>query len=164
MNEKEDNPEYYISVNVPQDYDGLKHAIEDIISGTEYLSDWRCEYCELYGGTQSKRFEDKSMPKYIIVRLNRAMRDKNGINYKNTNKVKPTELIDVLSKEGNHYSYKLCGILTHLGIGMETGHYIAEVEYGNQWFKCDDSSIQETMCKSLSTEGYGYLFKQIISQ
>ena len=74
------------------------------------------------------------------------------------------EMINVLSQEENLHSYKLSGIITHLGTGMETGHYIAEVEYGSQWFKCDDSTIEETSVECLSTEGYGYLFEKNNSQ
>ena len=164
FSEREDNSEFYISVNVPQDLDGIKHAIEDVISGTEYLSDWRCDYCDNLGGRKSKRFKYSNLPKYLIVKLNRALRDRNGVNYKNTRRIKPTHMINVMSKEENSYSYKLCGIITHFGAGMETGHYIAEVEYGRQWYKCDDSTIKETRFECLSTEGYGYLFEKIDSQ
>ena len=158
-NERDNMPEYYISLNVPELYDGLQHAIEDCISCTEYLSEYRCEYCDQYGGTRSNMLKEVHMPKYILIKLNRAMRDEDGTTYKNSGRVRPPAMINVTSKEQSNYSYTLCGIVTHLGSSMDEGHYIAEVKYGNCWFKCNDSSVTKTTFERLSDEGYGYLFE-----
>ena len=89
FNEREESPEFYISVNVPHEYDGLQCAIEDAISGTEFLSDWRCQYCDLYGGTKSKRFEDHCVPKYLIIKLNRALETKMEYDIRTQEKLSP---------------------------------------------------------------------------
>ena len=158
-NERDNMPEYYISLNVPELYDGLQHAIEDCISCSEYLSEYRCEYCDQYGGTRSNMLKEVHMPKYILIKLNRAMRDEDGTTYKNSGRVRPPPMINVTSKEQSNYSYTLCGIVTHLGSSIDEGHYIAEVKYGNCWFKCNDSSVTKTTFERLSDEGYGYLFE-----
>ena len=160
FNERNEDPEYYIGVNVPQSYQGLQLAIEQCVTYTESLPDWRCESCEFYGGIRLKQFKDAHMPKYMIIKLNRALRNEDGNTYKNTNRVKPSALINVKSKESNNHTYMLCGIITHLGSSMDTGHYIAEVRYGKSWLKCNDSTITSTTFESLSNEGYGFLFKK----
>ena len=88
------------------------------------------------------------------------MRDQLGNTHKNTKKVEPPLHIDVTSREGNKYRYSLCGIITHLGSSMDTGHYVAEIIHDSSWYKCDDSIVRKTSYNNLSKEGYGYLFEK----
>ena len=38
---------------------------------------------------------------------------------------------------------------------LNSGHYVSEVRIGNQWWKCNDTSITKTDVQHLSKGGYG---------
>ena len=86
--------------------------------------------------------------------------NRQGIICKRNDKVKPPSTIDITSEEGNLHKYVLCGVITHFGTSMNSGHYICEINYRNQWFRCDDERITETEFRNLSEEGYGFLFEK----
>lgn len=66
-------------------------------------------------------------------------------------------------------SYELLGLVTHIGRSADSGHYVAWVNRGGHWYKCDDEKIQqiqETDIGNLSGGGdwhiaYYCLFKKV---
>ena len=65
------------------------------------------------------------------------------------------------SIESNIISYRLCGVLTHVGSQIRSGHYVSEVRKGENWWKCDDDQIIPTSFDLLSKQAHGLLFKKM---
>ena len=59
------------------------------------------------------------------------------------------------------YVYSLCGVLTHIGSGMNTGHYLTDVKKNEQWWRCYGENINESSFEKLSRSGYGFFFEQM---
>ena len=100
------------------------------------------------------------LPKYFFVKLQRGKWNANGNFTKNNDTIKPTSSINVKLNNDNIVPYDLCGIITHIGSSLSSGHYIAEVKYGETWFKCNDAQVSLTSYQELSDSGYGYLFQK----
>ena len=43
-------------------------------------------------------------------------------------------------KRGNHTLYDLYAVIVHKG-NADSGHYIAFVKHGNEWYKSDDRTV-----------------------
>ena len=158
--EHENDIDYCIEINVPEKSNELRIAIENGLVDPQVISDWKCDICQVYGGLKYKFLTDLNMPKFLIIKLRRGKRDENGCLYKDERPVDAAQTITVTSKEGNEYEFTLCGIITHYGSSIESGHYIAEIKQQQKWFKCNDSIITETISENLSTTGYGFLYKK----
>ena len=158
MYEHDNDFTYFMEIDVPKRRDGLKVAIEQALMTPELLSDWKCDICHLYGGLKYQHLADLNMPKFMIVKIKRGKRDEAGQLYKDQRPVDAAETILITSKECREHQYDLCGIITHYGHSIESGHYIAEIKQQNGWWNCNDSSVKETDHKNLSTSGYGYLY------
>ena len=158
--EHENDIDYCIEINVPEKSNELCIAIENGLVDPQVISDWKCDICQVYGGLKYKFLTDLNMPKFLIIKLRRGKRDENGCLYKDERPVDAAQTITVTSKEGNEYEFTLCGIITHYGSSIESGHYIAEIKQQQKWFKCNDSIITETISENLSTTGYEFLYKK----
>jgi ubiquitin C-terminal hydrolase len=55
----------------------------------------------------------------------------------------------------------LCGVLTHIGSQIKSGHYITEIRKGDNWWKCNDDKVSQTTFDSLSKQAYGLLFQKM---
>ena len=152
--------EFYLEVNMPQSINGLKKEIEDCLTSTELIHDWRCDECQLYGGKKIKCLMNSPLPNYVLIKLRRGILNNDGTLRKNNKMMNPPLSINVTAHDQTQSQYNLCGIVTHIGGIMEKGHYISEVKYGNTWFKCNDSTITETSYHNLSKCGYGFMFEK----
>ena len=81
-----------------------------------------------------------------------------GRYFKNNKNIIPPLGFTVQTDNDSVIAYSLCGVLTHLGRSLSSGHYISEVRKNTKWWKCNDSSISETSFDNLSKQGYGFLF------
>ena len=160
MYEHENDYSYFMEIDVPDRRDGLQAAIEQALMTPELLSDWRCDICHLYGGLKYQFLADLNMPKFMIVKIKRGKRDNIGNLFKDQRPVDAAETIRITSKEGREHQYNLCGIITHYGHSIESGHYVAEIKKQNIWWKCNDSRVFQIDHKNLSTSGYGYLYRK----
>lgn len=66
----------------------------------------------------------------------------------------------------NHKSmeYQLSSFICHLGSRIDSGHYIAYILRGSQWYECDDSKIREisaTRAENMAKKGYLFHFAKI---
>ncbi|CAD6975418.1 hypothetical protein A4X06_0g4059 [Tilletia controversa] len=52
-------------------------------------------------------------------------------------------------------SYRLYAVVHHFGGGPNSGHYVATVRRGNQWYRCDDSSTYPTQSPTGAQGGGG---------
>ena len=101
------------------------------------------------------------MPEFILVKLKRYGRSLNGQDYKIQTSVNPPLGFTVESGESFVQPYSLCGVLTHIGSELKSGHYIAEVRKDDKWWKCNDDKISITHFDNLSKQAYGFLFKKM---
>ena len=88
--------------------------------------------------------------------------DMYGRCFKNNKDIIPPLGFIVESENDNAIAYSLCGVLTHLGRSLSSGHYICEVRKNTKWWNCNDSRISETSFDNLSKQGYGFLFENRI--
>jgi len=49
-------------------------------------------------------------------------------------------------EEGSTVEYELCGVVTHAGSTIQSGHYYSFVRHlnGTQWLLCDDSTVSDS--------------------
>ena len=125
------------------------------------IDDWRCQICHSQGGIKRKIIQEGLMPKFILVKLRRTEIDIFGRTLKLNNPVIPPLGFTIHTEQSHTYAYSLCGVLTHIGRSLNSGHYISEVRMDSQWWKCNDSTITRTSFPELSRGGYGFLFEQM---
>jgi ubiquitin carboxyl-terminal hydrolase 22/27/51 len=56
-----------------------------------------------------------------------------------------------------HQNYKLRACISHSG-NRNSGHYVAHVLSGHQWYKCNDSAVTESMLRRVSVDAYVLFF------
>ena len=154
-------PDYYLSVDIPRDNTPIQDLIEREFTTGQIINDWKCSRCDLYGGTKIKTIQNGLEPNYILVKLKRAEMDMYGRCFKNNKDIIPPLGFIVESENDNAIAYSLCGVLTHLGRSLSSGHYICEVRKNTKWWNCNDSRISETSFDNLSKQGYGFLFEKM---
>ena len=155
------DPEFYISINIPNDNEPIQDIIEREFHEGTLIGDWRCHQCQSQGGMKKKIVQEGLMPRFILVKLRRTERDRNGRTQKVNKDVIPPLGFTIQTEQDNVYAYSLCGVLTHIGRNMHSGHYISEVRQDQQWWKCNDSVITKTSFQNLSRGAYGLLFEQM---
>ena len=101
------------------------------------------------------------MPKFIFVKVRRTERDEHGRTKKLNKEITPPLGFTITTEDNNVYAYSLCGVLTHIGHGMNSGHYIVDVRRDGQWWRCNDENIAKTSLEKLSRSGYGFFFEQM---
>ena len=154
-------PDFYLSVDIPRDNTSIQDIIENEFTAGQYINDWKCSVCKSRGGTKVKTLQDGLEPNYILVKLRRAEMDAFGRTKKNNSDVIPPLGFIIQTDNDNVIAYSLCGVLTHLGRNLNSGHYISEVKKYNEWWKCNDDTITETTFEDLSKQGYGFLFRRM---
>ena len=115
-------------------------GIEELIKDNQY----KCEKCNKKVDAE-KYFEIKSLPKILLIALNRFEYDYNKGLKKKINT--PISIPDKITKIGNldNLNYDLYGIIIHSGSAM-SGHYfslIKNFEKEKKWYKFDDRCIFE---------------------
>ena len=153
-------PDPYITVDIPTDHTAIHHVIEQEFHEGSYIAEWECNQCGNIGGMKQTCIEEGMMPEFILVKLKRYGRSLNGQDYKIQTSVNPPLGFTVESGESFVQPYSLCGVLTHIGSELKSGHYIAEVRKDDQWWKCNDDKISITHFDNLSKQAYGFLFKK----
>ena len=154
-------PDYYLTVSIPRGNMQIQDVIENEFTSGQLLNDWRCTRCNSYGGTKIKSVQDGLEPDYLLVKLQRAELDAYGRAIKNNSDIIPPLGFTVQTDDDNIIAYSLCGVLSHLGRSLNSGHYISEVKRNTEWWKCNDSSITKTTYRNLSKQGYGFLFQKM---
>ena len=115
-------------------------GIEELIKDNQY----KCEKCNKKVDAE-KYFEIKSLPKILLIALNRFEYDYNKGLKKKINT--PISIPDKITKIGNldNLNYDLYGIIIHSGSAM-SGHYfslIKNFEKEKKWYKFDDRCVFE---------------------
>jgi ubiquitin C-terminal hydrolase len=154
-------PEIYISINIPQSESPLQYNIENEFQEGTLVNDWQCSKCQKFGGFRKKIIRESMVPSYILVQLRRTERDVNGKTFKIHKEVDPPSGFKIKTDASKIHDFSLCGILTHLGQEITAGHYISEVRKNENWWRCNDISIKKTNFEHLSKQGYGFLFKRV---
>ena len=154
-------PDFYLSVDIPRDNTSIQDVIENEFTAGQYINDWKCSVCKSIGGTKVKTLQDGLEPNYILVKIRRAGMDAFGRAKKNNSNVIPPLGFIIQTDNDNAIAYSLCGILTHIGQNLNSGHYISEVKKNNEWWKCNDYTITKTAFEDLSKQGYGFLFRRM---
>ena len=155
------DPEYYVCVSIPRNNTSLQDAIENEFQEGTIINDWKCSICKRNGGMKRKLINDNQVPEFILVKLARGEIAENGRAFKNIKDIIPPLGFTVKSEQDTVYAYSLCGVLTHIGRNLNSGHYISEVRKGTMWWKYNDDNITETTFENLSKQGYGFLFQKM---
>ena len=149
------------SINIPKDDEPIQNVIENEFHEGSIIDDWRCQICQSQGGTKKKIIQEGLMPKFILVKMRRSEMDLFGRTRKVNKPIIPPLGFTIQTEENNTYAYSLCGVLTHIGGNLNSGHYISEVRIDRQWWKCNDSTITKTLFQEISKGGYGFMFEQM---
>ena len=96
-----------------------------------------------------------------MIKIRRTERDRRGRICKINKPISPPMGFTIQTEEDNVFAYSLCGVLSHIGGNISSGHYISEVRLNQQWWKCNDSTITKTSFQNLSRGGYGLLFEKM---
>ena len=81
-------------------------------------------------------------PEKLILQLERFTN--------NGNKIKTLLSSEPFLQLGSEM-YQLISLVDHIGDSMQNGHYIAHVQHGNMWMRCDDSTIAMESDKILNS-------------
>jgi ubiquitin C-terminal hydrolase len=73
--------------------------------------------------------------KYIFIHLESFKYDLHGNSTKKSHKV----ILDDIKLNNN--TYKLVGIIYHIGTSINSGHYVANIKYDNKWYEFNDSIV-----------------------
>ena len=150
-----------MTIDIPKDNEPIQDIIEKEFHEGTIIGDWRCQQCLSQGGRRKKIIQEGLMPRFILIKIRRTERDIMGRMHKVNKDVSPPMGFTIQTEEDNVYAFSLCGVLTHIGRNMNSGHYISEVRLNQQWWKCNDSTITKTTFQNLSRGAYGLLFEQM---
>lgn len=117
--------------------------------------------------SQHTRFEGEPPP-LLIVQVNRfaiEFADGDFVVRKDGKKIQLPEddLLDFSPySEDGEVTYRLKGVVIHQGRSFGSGHYVAEVKHGDQWYHFNDSVCFPIRRESVHTEdGYLYLLERV---
>jgi ubiquitin C-terminal hydrolase len=142
-----------------------------LMSVQEYLklesltgdNQWFCINCNgKRDATKSLHFANA--PVVLIVHLKRFSHHLDGSLHKSVARVDVDRSIRLLVKEQRDnsevsffQSYKLRACISHIG-SLTSGHYVAHVKSGNQWYKCNDAAVTESTLKMVKVDAYILFF------
>ena len=99
--------------------------------------------------------QQQSYGRTLWVQINRSVGGSKNVKY-----IYPNMVLSV----GTH-TYDLVGIVEHVGAHAHEGHYIAYVNHGGSWFKCDDQVVTPLPNLSqLTPQVYLAVYKQTTRQ
>ena len=154
-------PHPYVSLDIPTDNCAIQNIIEQHFSEGSYIADWRCSSCGNLGGTKRTYIQEGLTPNFILVKFKRYGISRDGRGFKIETPINPPLGFTIKTQDSSSYSYRLCGVLTHIGNQLNSGHYIAEVMQSNRWWKCNDDKISQTSFNTLSNQAYAFLFEKL---
>lgn len=109
---------------------------------TEELSDWKCDNCKETKANRLVRLWH--IPNLLIINIKRFTYENGNLSRVNTPVNIPKKMVfyegSIISNPSKIYNYNLISIGNHLGGGFG-GHYHADVNRNNDWFRMDDESI-----------------------
>ena len=111
----------------------------DAYFGVEVLSEHTCRHCDLFGGSRKKLTVIKA-PQVLLLNVARFSA---GL-HKLTHFVKfPLQLTTehISSENGSLLSYRLRGLIEHVGPSFANGHYITYFCTEEIWYQANDSVI-----------------------
>ena len=114
----------------------LNNFMKTYYQNPEKLTDYKCEQC---GQTNvTKEYKIISTPKYFIISFKRFSYTTwgNKLTYN-------VHYFDNISINGDNF--QLYGIIKHIGINLQFGHYISRCRhiYDNKWYEFDDRYVHE---------------------
>ena len=107
----------------------------------EMLHTHPCLQCGFVGGT-GKKLDMINPPQVLVLHISRF---DSGLQ-KIDNFVKfPSELTTehITSGNGQFLTYRLRGLIVHVGASIASGHYVGYVLIQGKWYKADDTKITE---------------------
>ena len=139
--------------------DSLKDALQnfakkDILKGQ---NKYKCEKCKKLVVAEKSFAIDKA-PMVLTVHLKRftptGRKISDAIKYPETLQLGP-----YMADRKASPTYKLYGVINHLGGGMSSGHYTADVRAANgQWYRADDSDVSRASGAPLNARSAYVLF------
>lgn len=96
-----------------------------------------------------KQFMMATTPPYLLMSLKRFKYTEEGTVKKLTHNISIPEYLNVenFTQAGSQYprqhQYRLIAVVVHIGASPKAGHYIAYVNFKNQWYQCDDRVITQ---------------------
>lgn len=105
-----------------------------------------CDQCQHIGAYRSAQISQ--WPQYLFVQIQRS----NG-----------TSKLDTAVPSAWGVYTTMLGFVCHRGATARSGHYVAYVQYHNQWFHCDDHRVQPvstTVVQHHLQEAYIILWKR----
>ena len=155
-------PIFFIEVDRPTRFDGLKQVIENFFHGGETVEEWICPVkgCGI-GGIKKHQISNEK-PEFLLVRVARWSYDNtSGLRSKNCDSIivpETVEVSDILVQ--SRTVYDSVGVINHLGPSFESGHYITEIKMFTKWWRCNDDKLSSTSFYQLDDQGYIFLFKR----
>ena len=131
----QNEPEYYLNINIPKNEDPIQDVIEREFQGGIRINDWRCQICQSQGGNKQKLIQEGLMPGYILIKIRRTERNQYGRLHELNTPIIPPLGFTIQTEQDRTYAYSLCGVLTHIGNNLSSGHYISEVRRDTQWWR-----------------------------
>ena len=154
-------PHPYVSLDIPTDNCAIQNIIEQHFSEGSYIADWRCSSCGNLGGTKKTYIQEGLTPNFILVKFKRYGISRDGRGFKIKTPINPPLGFTIQTQDSSSFPYRLCGVLTHIGNQLNSGHYITEVMRSNIWWKCNDDKISQTSFDTLSKQAYAFLFEKL---
>lgn len=94
---------------------------------------------------------------HLIVILKRWKTDKDHV-------VKDTTSVSVPLSLNVRGEFQLRSMISHIGITLDSGHYVTHVRYGEQWFLCDDEQVDVVSVddvKSAAATAFIFMYEKV---
>lgn len=136
---------YELFVKPEKDGDRLQDLINSTFTDMTILSGesaWECEKCGVKRSAIKTPARIYSCPKNLMICIQRFKFDQFGTKIRTVVNIDEEITIDLLDDGDTKIKYQLCGLVTHLGMTVICGHYIAIIkETDDTWLVCNDSYI-----------------------
>lgn len=153
-----------LELQIPRGIRSVEGALDAFTQGEELYGDnqYKCDSCK-----QKRDAEQRTVieiaPNVLMVALKRFSYYGFG---KINSKVSFSEKLDLApymaddAADLEDLEYSLHAVIVHISPFSSAGHYIAFVRRGDQWFKCDDSSITAVSAKTVMSQNVYMLLYQ----
>jgi ubiquitin carboxyl-terminal hydrolase 36/42 len=156
-----------LSLDISHDYiETLPGALEEFIK-TEVLDCDNTVLCDKCGEKQqvSKGLRLATAPSILVCHLKRFAIDRYGRPRRLSKHVKFPQQLEIgdymsLMNKATPPPYDLVGVLVHQGRSCASGHYLAYVKSGDEWFKTNDSVVTKVDISTvMSQQAYILLYE-----
>ena len=157
----------FVRFSCPSENCSMKEYFETRLNSFEECDFWRDEGgCgRITIGRNSTKILSIQNIKYLVIIIDRLMAFDGQFHIQETKiTANMNEELKITDSQGNTGSFKLLGIIEHIGAvaGRKThGHYVADVlnRTDNNWYHTSDSSLPVKI-NNLTDKGYIFLFKK----